>query len=48
MHPIKPGNVNLIGYWDENGVFHKTNQFKDYVKPQFLNDYKKILDAYIY
>lgn len=48
MYPIKTEDIKLIGFWDKDGVFYKTNHFKDYIKPKFLDNYKEIIDAYIY
>jgi hypothetical protein len=44
LHPIK--QFELIGSWNENGVFYKNEKFEKYVKPKFKHNYQNILNKY--
>lgn len=46
MRPIPPSDLFLIGSWDEEGTFHETSDFKRFVKHEFKDSYRDILEKY--
>jgi hypothetical protein len=45
-YQVDPRDLILIGHWDEKGFFHEECYFKNYVKPEFKYNYRKILRKY--
>ena len=44
---IPKEKITLIGYWDKNSKFHFNKNFIYFVKTEYKNNYKKILELYI-
>jgi len=43
---IPPEDLLLIGHWDNDGIFHEKPAFANYVKSEFKNSYKEILNKF--
>lgn len=43
---IKPERISVIGFWNENGNFEETNNFKFYLKDKYKYNYKEIFKLY--
>lgn len=44
---ISPKHIKLIGTFNDNGDFIETKWFRKFVKKEFKDTYKEILDHYI-
>lgn len=45
-HRIPRCTIEHIGYWNSEGEFFENENFKKYVKPEYKNNYKDVIDRY--